>query len=59
MDKEYLLKQINQLRSEHVAYSGEGRCSNWDEYTRISGAIAAIDRVLTIVEELRDGNEDD
>ena len=57
--KEQLLKQINQLKNEHVVYSGEGRCSNWDEYTRISGAISAIDRVLTIVEELRDGNEED
>lgn len=57
--KEYLLEQIRKLRAEHVSFSGEGRCSNWDEYTRVSGAISAIDRVLTIVEESRDGNEED
>ena len=52
------IKAVVQIRAEHVEYAGIGRCANWDEYTKLAGAVMAFDKVLAELETMR-GNYDE
>jgi len=41
------IKLVVDVRHRYVDYAGNGRCANWDEYTKTSGAVTACDKVKT------------
>jgi hypothetical protein len=47
------------VRDRYVDYAGNGRCANWDEYTKTSGAVTACDKVLAELESLRGDIDED
>ena len=47
------IKLVVDVRHMYVDYAGNGRCANWDEYTKTSGAVTACDKVLAELENIR------
>jgi hypothetical protein len=53
------LIMVRGIRDRYVDYAGNGRCANWDEYTKISGAVTACEKVLAELENLRGDFDED
>jgi hypothetical protein len=53
------ISTVVSVRDRYVDYAGNGRCANWDEYTKISGAVTACDKVLAELESLRGDIDED
>jgi hypothetical protein len=48
----YMMKEINTIRSEQAIFLASGRAANYDEYRHVCGVIRGLNHAENIVKDL-------